>query len=47
MPRKIGAIPIPWVENIDAFIFVAGENDRQISEITNRVVNLTEKNGYH
>lgn len=45
--RKSGAVPIPWVENIDAFIFVAGENDKQISEITNRVINLTQKNGYH
>jgi len=44
---KIGAVPIPWVRNVDAFVFVVGENDNTITEISDRVVNLTAKNGYH
>lgn len=44
---KKGAIPIPWVENVDAFIFVVGENENEILEITDRIMNLTAQNGYH
>ncbi len=42
-----GAVPIPWVRNVDAFIFVAGGSDYEIMETTDRIMDLTIKNGYH
>lgn len=44
---KNGAVPIPWVRNVDAFLFVAGENDSQIMQMTERIMDLTIRNGYH
>jgi hypothetical protein len=44
---KRGAVPIPWVRNVDAFVFVAGESDYEITETTDRIMNLMVNNGYH